>query len=102
MHADDLPIAFYNTLFNFQPANFVPYLQLHPTANFTLCILLAAVSCLILFAVSVMSERGVDVKGRILAAPLVVRFLVYAVFVALILFSFTLVQSSGGFMYANF
>lgn len=102
MHADDLPIAFYNTLFNFQPANFVPYLQLHPTANFTLCILLAVVSCLILFTVSVMAERGIDVKGRILAAPLVVRFLIYTVFAALILFSFTLVQSSGGFMYANF
>ena len=64
--------------------------------------MLAGVSCIILFVISVLSERGIDVKERILTAPLVVRFVIYTAFVLLILFSFTLVQSSGGFMYANF
>ena len=102
MNAGDLSIAFYNTIFNFQPQNFVAYLQLHPTASLSLCLMLAGISCLILFAVSVMAERGIDVKERILTAPLVVRFVIYAVFAVLVLFSFTLVQTSGGFMYANF
>ena len=102
MHAGDLSIAFYNTIFNFQPQNFVAYLQLHPTASLSLCLMLAGIPCLILFAVSVMAERGIDVKERILTAPLVVRFVIYAVFAVLVLFSFTLVQTSGGFMYANF
>ena len=64
--------------------------------------MLAGISCLILFAVSVMAERGIDVVEGILTAPLVVRFVIYAVFAVLVLFSFTLVQTSGGFMYANF
>lgn len=102
MNAGDLPIAFFNTFFRFDPMSFYPYLQMHPTANFTLCIMLAALACLILFGVSLMEERGIDVRERVLCAPLAVRLVVYAVFVLMILFSFTLVQVSGGFMYANF
>lgn len=102
MNAGDLPIAFYNTLFHFDLASFAPYLQLHPTANFTLCIALAGFSCILLFVVSVLRENEVDVIGRILEAPLPLRFVIYAVFILCILFSFSLVQVSGGFMYANF
>ena len=45
MNAGDLSIAFYNTIFNFQPQNFVAYLQLHPTASLSLCLMLAGISC---------------------------------------------------------
>ena len=54
------------------------------------------------FVVSVLRERGVDVEGAILKQNWIVRFGIYAFVVLLTLGAFMFAPVDGGFMYANF
>jgi hypothetical protein len=64
---------------------------------------LSAVACLLVFAVSLAQERGVDVGGRILGWNCVVRGVFYFLVIALVVVTSFLTQNvAGGFMYANF
>ncbi|WP_130838209.1 MBOAT family O-acyltransferase [Lachnoclostridium sp. Marseille-P6806] len=51
---------------------------------------------------SVLRERGVDVCGRLLEGPALLRWSVCGVMLFLTLGSFMFVQNAGGFLYANF
>lgn len=64
---------------------------------------LVVLACLVVLVVSVARERGVDVRGRVLALPVVARALVYmgALFMIAASFYYT-ANVAGGFMYANF
>ena len=98
----DLLTGFYNTLFNFRADALGSYLGLHPTVNLKLCLLLAAAGCIVVFIVSVNRERDVDVIGRVLAAPVVLRYALYTLVFAMVVVSFVIAKSGGGFLYAAF
>ncbi len=98
----DLMLAFKNTIVNFNPGSFMSYLHMHPTTNFTACMALAFVGCIIVFCVSVARERGVDANARILAAPAPLRFALYGLVMAMVGLSFSVGATGGGFLYANF
>lgn len=97
-----LATGWHNIVFNFNLGGFKTYLNLHPTFALTLCLVFAAVGCVLVFIVSVNKERGVDVTGKILEAPLVLRVLLYTFVFAMVVFSFTIAVQAGGFLYANF
>ena len=94
--------GWHNLIFNFNPGGFMPYMNLHPTFALSLCLAFAACGCIFVFIVSVNKERGVDVSERILAAPLVLRILLYAFVLCMVFFSFSIAVHAGGFLYANF
>ena len=100
--AGDLFTGFYNTLFSFRPGDFLTWFVVNPVENLRASLLLATIGCVIIFIVSFNRERGVDVAGRFLALNPVIRFLVYAVVAVLVGFSFSIVETAGGFLYANF
>ena len=56
---------------------------------------------MIVFVISVLKENGIDVAGKLLAAPAIVRGLAWAGIVLFVATSFAF-SSGGGFMYANF
>ena len=64
--------------------------------------MIAIISCVLVFIVSVLEENRLDVKGVLFKAPLWMRWVVYTVVILLILISSTRVGDIGGFMYANF
>ena len=94
--------GFYNTIFNFNIADFRVALSMHETSDLTLCLALAAVACVIVFVVSFNRERGVDVTERVLALNPAVRIIIYTCLAALVVFSFSVAELGGGFLYANF
>ena len=61
-----------------------------------------AVSTAILFAVSVLRERGVSVRSRVLALPVVPRVILLYAFMYFVLAAFYIGSSNAGFMYAIF
>ena len=63
---------------------------------------LAIVSCLLVGAVSIMSERKIDVRRKLSECSLVIRWEIYLFVIGIILFANTVKMSAGGFMYANF
>ena len=65
-------------------------------------ILVIAIGCIIIFIVSVLKERGVDVAGRIRSANFAVRILVYVIILMLLPLVGQAPLSSGGFIYAQF
>ncbi|MCH3947932.1 MAG: MBOAT family protein [Olsenella sp.] len=93
-----------NTLTNFNPGAF--FLTLHEdgiTALNLQFLVFAALACLLVFAVSLAQERGVDVGGRILGWNCVARAALYFLVLSLIVITSFLTQNvAGGFMYANF
>ncbi|MCI2126815.1 MAG: MBOAT family protein [Olsenella sp.] len=93
-----------NTLTNFAPQQFHLWLMQAGVLDSTLkFMVLSAVACLLVFAVSLAQERGVDVGGRILGWNCVVRGVFYFLVIALVVVTSFLTQNvAGGFMYANF
>ena len=55
---------------------------------------------LVIFGVSVLRERGKDVRGMIAAAPAALRIVLFTVL--LLICAFTTTGTQGGFIYANF
>ena len=94
--------GFYNTLFNFAPGQFMTVFHDLGIRDVKYCLALAAIGCLVVFVVSVLRERGVDVEGAILKQNWIVRFGIYAFVVLLTLGAFMFAPVDGGFMYANF
>ena len=88
-----LPEGFANTILN----------QTNSNPKYTMSALaIAAISLVIVFCVSFMKEKGIDVYSRFKTSNLVVRFGVLYLMLFLFLGSFMMVQNAGGFMYANF
>ena len=97
----DVLTAFHNTLFNFQLSNAWPLFTAMTSNNERYGLILAGCSTIIVFIVSVLKERGVDVSGRILTAPAVLRGIAWGVIIVLVATSFVFGHTEG-FMYANF
>ena len=91
-----------NTLFNFNPGEFLDWFAVYSVDKMDACLAIAAVACVIVFIVSFNKERGVDVCGWVLARPFSVRLAMYIVVGVLIAASFALSDAGGGFLYANF
>lgn len=64
-----------------------------------LCVL---AGCAVIFAVSVLRERKIDVRGAILRQPAAVRFAVLLILVLSLAVFGNRPLSTGGFIYANF
>ncbi len=64
--------------------------------------MIAAVALLIVFVVSLLQERGVDVREGLLKKPAVLRLCLYLFCALLVLMAFPFAAEAGGFMYANF
>ncbi|ACV22741.1 MBOAT family O-acyltransferase [Slackia heliotrinireducens] len=98
----DVLTGFYNTLFNFAPSEFWPVFQTFHIHHVKLCLVASAIGCIIVFIVSVLRERGVDVTGELLKKPVVVRYAIYAFCMLMVICSFVIAPAGGGFIYANF
>lgn len=98
----DLTMAFRNTLLNFRPELFFAWFALNPVRQIERRLLVAALSCAIVFVVSVRRERGEDVGERLLSQPLVVRVALCLFVGTLVAFSFSMLRTGGGFLYENF
>ena len=94
--------AFHNTLFNFNAAAFMPTLSALQGGDGFVTFGFAAIGCAIVFAISIMRERGIDVAGRFLQKNVVVRFACYGIIGLLVVASFAYAPTAGGFIYANF
>ena len=94
--------AFHNTFFYFRSSKFFSTLAGFKIQYLEFCLALAAISCVVVLVVSILRERGVDVSENLLSLPVALRIAIYLVTTLLVLFSFLLVPTSGGFMYANF
>ena len=99
--AGDLLQAFHNTLFNFSSDLLVTAWHMNGVPTQKPAWAFIAVSCVFVFVISVLKERGVDVEERILALPLIVRAVLYTAVMTLVISSFAF-AAQGGFMYANF
>ena len=64
--------------------------------------IMAAAALLIVFADSVLKEKGKDAITLLEERPLALRWLLYFVMIFLILGSFNFAVGAGGFMYANY
>ena len=98
----DCLMGFYNTIFNFDLAGFSIWFDMYHVYNGWVLHTLAAIACAIVFVVSVLRERGVDVNGRVLALPLVVRVAIYAACGTMVIAAVAITKTSGAFLYANF
>ena len=94
--------AFHNTLFNFNAAAFMPTLSALQGGDGYVTFGFAAIGCVIVFAISILRERGVDVAGSFLRKNVVVRFACYGIIGLLVVASFAYAPTAGGFIYANF
>lgn len=95
-------ICLWKTFFDFAPQRFAStFFALGIGHGKMAQLLLALIAALVVFAVSVMQERGVDVSDRLLKSPLLVRAMVCLFVGFLIVASFTF-NTGGGFMYANY
>ena len=63
---------------------------------------IAALGVLVVFAVSLMRENHVDVKGRLMKMPAMVQSGILTLILMMILFAFVFTAPSGGFLYAQF
>lgn len=101
----DVKVALYSlkkTFLNFNAAMFEAECNIifDGYANYILG--LAVIACALVLCVSILCEKGYDVRGMLYKAPLVVRWLVYILILGIILFANTSSKGAGGFMYANF
>lgn len=91
-----------NTIFNFQMSQLDeflgPILKIMPTKAYVI----VTVSLCIVFADSVIKERGKDAITLLDNRPLVLRWLLYFGMIFMILESFNFAVDAGGFMYANY
>ena len=94
--------AFYNTIFHFDIGQFASWLEAHTVYNLRITLVMAAIGCVIVFIVSLNRERGCDVAARFLTWNGTLRCIIYLAVGALVVYSFTISDSAGGFLYANF
>jgi len=91
-----------NTIFNFQMSQLDeflgPILKIMPTKAYVI----VTVALCIVFADSVIKERGKDAITLLDNRPLVLRWLLYFGMIFMILESFNFAVDAGGFMYANY
>ncbi len=91
-----------NTFFNFQMSQLDeflgPILKIMPTKAYVI----VTVALCIVFADSVIKERGKDAITLLDNRPLVLRWLLYFGMIFMILESFNFAVDAGGFMYANY
>jgi D-alanyl-lipoteichoic acid acyltransferase DltB (MBOAT superfamily) len=90
------------TFFDFSPQRLpeaLAAIDIRPADYAQLALALTAAA--VVFVVSLVQERGVDVRGRLLTCPLPARALV-CVFVGLLVVTSFTFNVGGGFMYANY
>ena len=97
----NLATSFYNTVFNFQSDLFMSTFKSFVEAQTRMGLYMVAVCCIVLFVVSVLRERGIDVNKKVLGLPFVLRGVIYAFLIVATASSY-MFASTGGFMYANF
>ena len=84
--------------------------QMHQLSDGTLSLLgisasdvrILAIATLILFTVSILQERGMSIRSRVLSLPVIPRVIVLYAFMYFVLAAFMGAGSSAGFMYAIF
>jgi len=65
-------------------------------------IVMSVVACVLMFVVSILKERGADVRTLLYTQPLVIRWSIYLFVIGFIIIANADVTGTGGFMYANF
>ena len=84
--------------------------QLHQLSDGTLSLLgvsasdvrILALATLLLFAVSLLQERGMSIRSRVMSLPVIPRVIMLYAFMYFVLAAFMGAGSSAGFMYAIF
>lgn len=102
---EDVKIALYSlkkTVFQFHAGLLKAEWKIVTDGYQSYAILLAVIGCMVIFVISLLKEQGLDVKEAVYRLPTVVRWMLYLFFIGMILISSMCVESSGGFMYANF
>ncbi|MBS6196422.1 MAG: MBOAT family protein [Clostridiales bacterium] len=105
--ADNIPQALQmmkNSVTRWNPAQLLEVpIGLGGTSGYTvLALAILAVGVVILFLVSLLEERGIDVFARLAAGPAIFRLAVYLAFLFMIPMLGQQPGSSGGFIYAQF
>jgi len=95
-------ICFRNTIMNFDAGRFGEVLASYQMDYTKKPYMIAAVGCVLVFAVSVLKEKNVDVESCILAMHPLKRSALYVAAALLVLWAFVFTAPSGGFMYAVF
>jgi hypothetical protein len=92
-----------NTFIYFKPAKLFKKIAECAVYKQNTCLLIAFIGCVVIFIVSLMKEKDIDVMDRLIKSPIIVRTLIYTAVILLMLVSFGLSSAaSGAFMYANY
>ena len=90
------------TIFDFQPELFDAEWKIVTYGYENYAVSLTALACVVIFIVSVIEERNIDVRNALYKSPVMIRWSVYLFMIGMILVSSICVGGMGGFMYANF
>ncbi|WP_027437177.1 MBOAT family O-acyltransferase [Lachnospira multipara] len=92
-----------NTFVYFKPAKLFKKIAECAVYKQNTCLFIAFIGCVVIFIVSLMKEKDIDVMDRLIKSPVIVRTLIYTAIILLMLVSFGLSSAtSGAFMYANY
>lgn len=94
---------FYRAFFAFEPSQFFSFYHhlVQPVLQHNSVVLVLLASAIV-FANSVLQERGIDTYLEVQKIPIYLRWGIYYVVIFLTLISFLIPTHAGGFMYANF
>ena len=95
-------ICFRNTIFHFRLSDLRTTLYSYNLDYVMKPVGIAALGVLVVFAVSLMRESHVDVKGRLMKMPAAFQAGILVMVLMMILFAFVFTAPSGGFLYAQF
>lgn len=95
-------ICFYNTLFSFRLRELRPTLYSYNLDYVMKPVVIAAMGMLVIFVVSVLREKQMDVKGRVMCLPAMAQSFLLIFVLTMILWAFVFTAPSGGFLYAQF
>ena len=92
-----------NTFTYFKPTKFLQRLTDCAVYQQNYCLNLAFLGCILIFIISLLKERGVDVTEKLMKSSMPFRILLYGALIVMMLISFGLSSAtSGSFMYANY
>ena len=95
-------ICFHNSLFSFRLYDFKATLYSYNLDYVMKPVVIAAVGVLIILAISIMREKQIDVKGKVMCLPAAAQSFLLILVLMMILFAFVFTAPSGGFLYAQF
>lgn len=94
--------CFYNTLFSFRLREFRPTLYSFNLDYVMKPVAIAAMGMIVVFVVSVLREKQMDVKGRVMRLSAAAQMFLLIFILLMILSAFVFTAPSGGFLYAQF